>query len=293
MNNPHIMKTTRRRFIRNSGAAITSAAFLSQIPYRILAAGLPAGKLSFGFQVWTIRKKLIADFAGTLKEMASMGYTEVEMCSPLGYSSSGFEPLHAMKTSEMKQIIADSGLRCTSSHFSVGELRDHLDNRIEWALELGMKQMVLASFWVPGDGSLDEYRKAAQELNVIAGKTKAAGLQMAFHNHHKEFEKRGGQLVYDVLLEEFDPDLVKMQFQVAVFNIGYNAADYFREYPGRFISAHLADWSAEKEEQVPIGQGDVDWDDFFEAAGTAGVKNYFVEMAPETLPESAAYLQSR
>ena len=95
------------------------------------------------------------------------------------------------------------------------------------------------------------------------------------------------------MLEEFDPGLVKMQFQVAVFNIGYNAADYFRKHPGRFISAHLADWSAEQEKQVPIGQGDIDWDDFFEAASAGGVKNYFVEMAPDTFPESARYLQGR
>ena len=90
-----------------------------------------------------------------------------------------------------------------------------------------------------------------------------------------EFEKRGDELIYDVLLDQFDPDLVKMQFQVAVVNIGYNAADYFRKYPGRFISAHLSDWSKDKEEQVPIGQGVVDWQDFFKAAKIGGVKNYF------------------
>ncbi len=42
-------------------------------------------KLSFGFQIWTIKDKLIADFPGTLKMMADLGYKEVEMCSPLGY----------------------------------------------------------------------------------------------------------------------------------------------------------------------------------------------------------------
>ena len=40
-----------------------------------------------------------------------------------------------------------------------------------------------------------------------------------------EFEKDGGELIYDAILEELDPDLVKMQFQVAVVNIGYKAAD--------------------------------------------------------------------
>jgi len=180
-----------------------------------------------------------------------------------------------------------------SSHRAFKNRKEELDNRLEWASAMGMKQMVLASFWLGENSSMDDYRKAAQELNLIGEKTKAAGMQMVFHNHHLEFEKIDIKLIYDVLLEELDPDLVKMQFQLAVFNIGYKAADYFRAYPGRFISAHLSDWSAEKDSQVPIGKGDIDWDDFFKASKKGGVKNFFVEIAPETYPESANFLKGR
>jgi hypothetical protein len=71
-----------------------------------------------------------------------------------------------------------------------------------------------------------------------------------------------------------------MQFQVAVVSIGYKAADYFRGNPGRFISAHLADWSSADNKQVPIGKGVVDWQDFYAAAEIGGVKRFFVEMDP-------------
>jgi len=286
------MKTSRRKFIKKGGAALASTAILSQVPIKLLAGVSAGNDLSFGFQVWTIREKIIENFGPTLKEMAAMGYSEVEMCSPLGYSGSGFEALHKMENSEMAKIIKDSGLKCTSSHFTIGELRDHLEDRIEWAQDLGMKQMVLSSFWLPEDASVDDYRMAANELNGIGEKTKTAGIQMGFHNHHMEFEKRGDELIYDALLEELDPELVKMQFQVAVVNIGYHAADYFRKHEGRFISAHLADWSAEREETVPIGQGDVDWPDFFEAAKIGGVKNFYVEMAQETFKPSADFLKN-
>ncbi|NJO68021.1 MAG: hypothetical protein HC830_00965 [Bacteroidetes bacterium] len=107
-----------------------------------------------------------------------------------------------------------------------------------------------------------------------------------------EFEKRGDDLIYDAMMDQLDPEIVKMQFQVAVISVGYKAADYFRKYPGRFISAHLADWSNAKNAQVPVGQGDVEWKDFFEAAKIGGVKNFFVEMAPETFPESAKFLKT-
>lgn len=285
------MNTTRRNFLKTSGVALGSAALMSQLPLGLTGCAKAAPvKRDFGFQTWTIREKLVADFPGTLKEMATMGYTQVEMCSPLGYKDAGFGPLNSMTGTEMKKIIDDSGLACVSSHYGMGELRDSLDNRIEWATQLEMKQMVCSSFWLPDGASVDEYRKACDELNVIGEKTKAAGIQMVFHNHHMEFEKRGEELIYDEMLKVLNPELVKMQFQVAVVNIGYKAADYFRKYPGRFQSAHLADWSKAKEAQVPIGQGDIDWTDFFEAAKVGGVQNFFVEMDPETFAPSAEFL---
>jgi sugar phosphate isomerase/epimerase len=284
------MNTTRRNFIKTSGLALGSVALISQMPLGIMGCTAPAKK-DFGFQVWTIKDKLILNFAPTLKEMAAMGYTQVEMCSPLGYTSSGFGPLNSMSGAEMKKIIDDSGLKCVSSHYGMGELRDSLDNRIEWAKQLGMKQMVCSSFWLPEGATVDEYRKACEELNAIGEKTKAAGIQMVFHNHHMEFEKRGEELIYEEMMKVLNPDLVKMQFQVAVVNIGYKAADYFRKYPGRFQSAHLADWSKAKDAQVPIGQGDIDWKDFFEAAKVGGVQNFFVEMDPETFAPSAEFLK--
>lgn len=284
------MKTTRRTFLKKSGAALASTALLSQMPLNMLAAGLAGEKLSFGFQVWTIRKDITSNFTETLKKMASMGYSEVEMCSPLGYSMAGFKPLNEMSGTEMKLIIEDAGLRCTSSHFTGGELRNSLDNRIEWATQIGMKQMAQSMPSLPKNPTLDDWRKTAQELNQIGEKTKAAGIQMVYHNHHFEFEEIEGKLIYDLLLEELDPDLVKMQFQVAVIDKGFKAQDYFRNYPGRFISAHLADYSTELEKQVPVGQGIVDWKDLFEASKTGGVKNYFVEMDPDTFEGSAQFL---
>ncbi len=197
-----------------------------------------------------------------------------------------------MSGKELRKIIEDAGLKCESSHYNMSELREHLDNRIEWSHEMGITQIIASSFWLPKEASLDDYRKSCDELNKIGLKTKTAGIQTGFHNHHMEFEKLGGTLIYDSLLDELDPEAVKMQFQVAVVNIGFKAADYFRKYPGRFISAHLADWSAEKEKQVPIGQGMVDWKDFFLAAKTGGVKNFFVEMDPDAFADSARFLQS-
>lgn len=281
----------RRQFIGNSALGIGSAVLASQIPMNLFAAtSSKALKKPFGFQVWTVKDQLIKDFSGTLKMMAGLGYQGVEMCSPPGYESSGFGPLMSMKAKEMKKIVEDSGLMLQSTHYGFGELRDNLSERMDFALESGQKQMICSSFWLPKEAKMSDWMKSVDELNEIGAKTKKAGIQTGFHNHHMEFEKLEGKLIYDALMENFDPDLVKMQFQVAVVSIGYKAVDYFNKYPGRFISAHLADWSSVANKNVPIGQGIVDWKEFFAAADQCGVKNYFVEMDTVTFKDSAGYI---
>jgi sugar phosphate isomerase/epimerase len=82
-----------------------------------------------------------------------------------------------------------------------------------------------------------------------------------------------------------------MQFQVSVVSLGYQAADYFEKYPGRFISIHLQDWSPEQKKEVALGQGVVDWNRLFAAAKKAGVKNYFVELEGDDLKTSVPFLR--
>jgi len=281
----------RRQFLGTTALGTGSALLASQIPINLYAAsGSTALSKPLGFQVWTIKDQLIKDFPGTLKMMANLGYQSVEMCSPSGYVSSGFGPLVSMKGSEMKKIVEDAGLVLESTHYNIAELRENLSERINFALESGQKQMIASSFGLPKDAKMSDWQKAANELNEIGAKTKKAGIQLGFHNHHMEFEKLDGVFIYDKLLEHFDPELVKMQFQVAVISIGIKAATYFAKYPGRFISAHLADWSSNTNKQVAVGQGIVDWKELFTAAEKCGVKNYFVEMDPVTFKDSASYI---
>lgn len=284
-------KLSRRQFLGKSATAIAATALVSQVPLSLI--GNPSAvKMPLGFQVWTVKDMLVKDFPGTLKMMADMGYKTVEMCSPPGYESSGFGPLKNLKAKEMKRIINDVGLKCESSHYVMKELREHLAERIDFAAESGQKQMILSSFGLPKDASIGDWLAAADELNKIGEITKKAGIQMGYHNHHMEFEKIDGTLIYDALMSQLDPDNIKMQFQVAVISIGYKASDYFRKYPGRFISAHLADWSPTENKSVALGKGIVNWNEFFSTIKTGGVKNIFVEMEMSTFEESAAYISS-
>jgi sugar phosphate isomerase/epimerase len=282
---------SRRSFISKSGKGLTASVALSGLSFPAFLRNLGLViEQPFGFQTWIVRDMLAKDFAGTLKIMVSEGYQQMEMCSPEGYVDSGFGPLTKIKPTDMKKIINDAGLSCPSCHFGFSELTDKLDERIEFSKQLGLSVMVCSSFGLPKTAVLDDYLTAADKLNKAAEKIKKAGMQTGYHNHETEFTKPDNQLIYDALMNRLNPDLVKMQFQTEVINLGYKASTYFNKYPGQFISSHLSDWTADKKE-VPIGQGIIDWKEFFTSAKTGGVKYFFVEMKFETMAPSAAYLK--
>jgi sugar phosphate isomerase/epimerase len=271
------MTLSRRQFVAAALAAGATA-------LRANPLGMPIGT-----QVYPVRDALAKDFPGTLHDIAGIGYRTIEMCSPPSYGQD-FRPLVDMKAAEMRKIIQDAGLRCESCHYGFRELKEHLPERIEFAKELGLKQMVLSSFGLRGDAGLAEYRQAAADFNKIAESVNKAGMLVGYHNHNNEFKEIDGVLIYDELMRTFDPALVKMQFQVAVISIGYEAATFLNKYPGRFLSMHLADYSTAEKKAVPVGNGAVDWKKLFAAAKTGGVKNYFVEMNREAMGPSFTYL---
>lgn len=273
-------RITRRDFARLGLAGLAPAVKAAPL-------GLP-----IGFQVYPVREALGKDFEGTLKQIAAIGYRSVEMCSPPGYEKAGFAPLAAKPAAEIRKGIRAAGLRCESCHYTARELKESLDERIAYARELGLKHMVLSSFGLRQDASLAEWARAAAELNPVGERVRKAGMQLGFHNHNTEFKLMDGVLVYDKLMSEFDPKLVKMQFQVAVVSLGYHAADFMEKYPGRFSSLHLADWSAAEKRSVPVGQGVIDWKRLFAAARTGGVKNYYVEMNMDALVASYPFLNA-
>jgi sugar phosphate isomerase/epimerase len=277
----------RRKFIGQTAMGLGSTLLLSRLP--ISYRSLLSVKHPIGFQTYPLRDAIGKDFSGTLKMMSGLGYQYLEMCSPSGYADSGFGALVSMKTPEMRKIINDAGLTCPSCHFGFDELKDKLDDRLEFAHQLGLSHIVCSSFDLPKTATLKDYLDASDTLNKIAEKVSAAGFQTGYHNHEVEFGKLDGTLIYDALMGQLDPKFVKMQFQTEVITLGYKAATYFTKYPGRFISSHMSDWTADKK-QVPIGKGVIDWKEFITIAPTGGVKYYFVEMDPETFKDSATYL---
>jgi sugar phosphate isomerase/epimerase len=231
------------------------------------------------------------DFSGTLRMLAAAGFQSIELCSPVGYADSGFGGLRKYKGSELRSILQQEGLTCVSSHFSMDELRKDQDERISWAKEVGLTQMLVASLDGPKNPTLEDVKRAAEEYNRIGERAASAGIVQGLHNEDFELSKVDGQRTYDLLFQLLDPKFVKFQFQVSTISEGYDAAEYFTKYPGRFVSMHVQGWSGSSRKIVPVGQGTLDWSRIFGAAKTGGIKNYFVEMDLPLMKASVPYLR--
>ncbi|HEY7055325.1 MAG TPA: sugar phosphate isomerase/epimerase [Vicinamibacterales bacterium] len=279
---------SRRDFFKQAGAHGAAAALLASHVARLRAN--PLG-MPIGCQTWPVRTMIAKDFPGTIKVLAETGFQRIELCSPVGYATSGFGGLAAFKGPELRKILGDAGVSCESSHFGIKELRDNLQDRIAWAKDVGLTQMIVPSLDGPKNPTMDDVKRAADEYNKIGEQTAKAGIQQGLHNETFELSQVDGKRTYDILFELLDPKLVKFQFQCSTISQGYDAAEYFTKYPGRFISMHVQDWSPEQKATVAVGQGTLDWKKIFTAAKTGGIKNYFVEMNLDLMKASVPYLQ--
>jgi sugar phosphate isomerase/epimerase len=232
------------------------------------------------------------DFPGTIKILAGAGFENIELCSPVGYSDSGFAGLAKYSPGELRKILSDAGVTCISSHFGMDELRKDQEGRIAWAKDIGLTQMIVPTLSGPEKPTMDDVKRAADEYNKMGEKSAKAGIQQGLHNEGFEISMVEGKRTYDVLLGLLDSKLVKFQFQVSTISQGYDAAEYFTKYPGRFFSMHVQGWSAQTKKIMPVGQDTLDWKKIFTAAKTGGVKNYFVEMNLDFMKASVPFLRS-
>jgi sugar phosphate isomerase/epimerase len=225
---------TRREFLEKSALGSAAASFLmaSGAGLNAKPLGLPIGSQTYPFR----DRVQSGDFAGLIKDLKTAGIEDVELCSP-GYAQ--FKSLADAK--QTRKILDDNGMKSSSGHFS--GLSKQQPQMIEWALQIGMTQMSVASLngkVTNGMTTLDEVKRAADEYNKIGAAAKKAGLQQTLHNEGFENSRlEDGRLTYPVLMEYLDPDLVKMQFQMSSMTTIGDPIMYFTNHPGRFASMHL------------------------------------------------------
>ena len=247
---------------------------------------------AIGLQLYSVKDVLEKDLKGTLQQLAEIGYTEAE-----SYPGSKGH-YYGMEAKAFGDMLREMGITLVSSHVGSGNkdskpgawqqasLMQNFPELTAKAAETGQKYITCSSL----DGSLrkttDDLKRTADLFNKSGETAKKAGLQFAYHNHAFEFEKIGDVMVYDYLLQNTDPELVKYEIDLFwVVNGGQDPLAYFSKYPNRFPLCHVKDMSKEdKTKNTEIGSGSIDYKQILKAAKDAGMKHYLVEQESFTRP---------
>ena len=277
---------TRRTLLKSSLLAALGAFRLAE-DQSVLGASLsPASKPRkldrIGLQLYTVRKELESDFDGTLAEVAAIGFHEVE-----------FAGMFDRKPAEIRATLNRLGLEAPSSHIVTQNIRDDWAKTIEESLTLGNRYITCAWLSPEERKSIDDYKKLVDLFNSAGEICRRSGLQFCYHNHEFEFESLEGKIPYQILLEDTDPDLVKMQMDLyMIIKAGQDPLHYLREHPGRFRMFHVTDMEDTPERaDTSVGKGVIDFKRIFESAGLSGDEHFFVEEdeSPGSMLESARF----
>lgn len=276
----------RRQFLGTLAAPALAGAFATPSFARPATA--------FGLQLFTLFDVLDANVKGTLREVARIGYRDLQ-------SSYSKQPgIYGMTPRDFAALVGEMGMMWSSHHVPGGprridpnakpmldasgkprvfakalNLRDDLHQIIDTIADGGPRYLVCAGVPTATPAEVD----ASIALLERAGQAcRKAGLMLSLHNHEVEFRPMGDSTPYEMILRHIRPEHLTMELDIGwAVKAGVDPLALFRRHPGRFGLWHVKDIDGQRGLPLPLGQGVIDYVPIFAAAATAGMRHYYVE----------------
>ena len=235
------MQSSRRQFISKSALALAGTAL---VPRSLFAAAPKSTVL--GIQLYTVRDDMKKDPLGTLKQLAAIGYKNVEHANYVDRKFYGYSAKDFLK------ILNDLGLKMPSGHTVMGrthwdeskkEFTDAWKYTIDDAATCGQKFVI--SPWLDENlrKTYDNLLSYMEVFNKSGELCKKSGMKFGYHNHNFEFSSLlNGEKVFDIMIKHTDPNLVAQQLDIGnMYGVGGRALEIVKSYPGRFELMHVKD----------------------------------------------------
>ncbi|MDA0680635.1 MAG: sugar phosphate isomerase/epimerase [Proteobacteria bacterium] len=253
---------SRREMLGSSAALGLSTLFTPSI----LPAATGTNKRLPGIQLYTVRASMAMDVPGTLRAIADIGYREVEFA---GYGD------HSAQ--QIRRLLDNLDLKSPSSHMDARQLRDNSRPLLDTAAEVGHDYVTIAWLSPEDRQTIDDYKRWANSFNQIGELCRKNDLRLAYHNHDFEFMSLGGQVPFDVLLDETDPALVDFELDFFwVRKAGQDITQVLGKAPDRFTMAHIKDMDAQGD-MADVGSGVIDFGKILDSKVASGLRHLFVE----------------
>ncbi len=268
----------RRGFLWTSGLSIPALSRVTTHAPKVVSAL----KYKIGLQLYSINEDMKRDPIGTLKKVKAMGYEDFEIY--------GFEnerlTYYRYPVNRFKDKLDELGLSVSSGHYGFSdfynrsevEMMKFVDDCIKGARAIESSYITWP--WLHPDlRTIEVFKKLPALLNKIGKKITDAGLKFAYHNHGFEFEIGEEKNGYEIILEETDPDLVKLQMDMYwVMHAGKTTPkELVAKHPGRFTMWHIKDMDPVTRDYSELGSGSINYMNVLPDPVVSGMEYYYVE----------------
>jgi len=238
------MKNSRRKFIQNASLAIMGASLKPSALWS--STNNVASKNLIGVQLYSVREDMFKKPLETLTALSKMGIENVEHANYVNRKFYGWT------AKEFKKVLDGLGIKMPSGHTvmdathwdkSKKDFTDVWKHTVEDAAVMGQTYVISPSIDDKLRSTYDGLMQQLEVFNKSGELCKASGMKFGYHNHDFEFkEKLNGTLMYDLILQNTDPNLVVHQLDFGnMYGAGGRAAEWVKKYPGRFQSLHVKD----------------------------------------------------
>jgi sugar phosphate isomerase/epimerase len=206
---------------------------------------------SISVQLYSVREQAAADYEGTIRAIAEMGYEYVE---PAGYPGSS--------PAEAARLFNNLGLKAVSCHGAL-PLGDDKNQVIEDALMLGHKYVITGCppNFKENYESADKIKAMVDLYCEAAGNAAPHGLQVGYHNHDWDLVDVDGKPGYRYFLEGTPQTVLWEADLFWVARAGLDPAEFVKEIGPRGICLHFKDGRVAESDGIPYlpaGTGEVD-----------------------------------
>ena len=225
--------------------------------------------LPVSVQMYTLRDDAEKDFAATIKKVAEIGFTGVELAGHGGLS-----------VPDLRILLEDNNLKVSGSHVSLDAFEADVNKIIDENLELGNPSVIVPFISEELRATADDYRKIAEKLNFYGEKVAAAGLTIGYHNHDFEFKPlEGGDYGLKILMDNTDPKSVSFELDTYwVLVGGQDPVAFIASNQNRINLLHIKDRNPEDGSFAEVGTGNLPLDAIVALASSGGrVKWLIVE----------------
>jgi sugar phosphate isomerase/epimerase len=281
-----------RRNLLKTGAGALSAALLP------MSGAVAAPRQRWGLQLFTVGALLERDLPGTLKQVASIGYREVETVGSFGRDPAMLRGLFdRYRLKSPSQHLASDELYASFGAWTRREItteanRANYERLLAPANAIALvrdgigKAKVLGQQYVTWPILMPKMLADAQIIRTYIGLFNEAGricreegLKFAYHHHDREFAPFPGDTrsIYDVIVAETDPALVHLELDIYwATKAGHDPVQMVGRLGSRVFGCHVKNIDA-ADDFAPLTKGRIDIPAFITAARGAGVRHFFVE----------------